>query len=376
MHPLSTAVLRGGALHRKVTFVAQRRAIGLDIGSSSVRAAELSFGRDSVVLERIGQVALPIGAVRDGEVVESEPVIAAIRQLWSSARFRSKSVIAGVASQRVVVRQVDLPWLPGDELRQSLRYHVQDYIPMPVEHASLDYHLLGEFVDADNNRMVRVMLVAAAREMVNTTVAVVTGAGLELSAIDLVPFAMIRSLAKVDELGLTDLRAEALVDVGANVTNIAIHVGGVPGFVRILPTGGADITEAVIERVGLTADEAELTKLQTGMPDNPGDVGFAGDPAARVIESTASDLVEDIRGSLSFYASQPDSLPLGRIVLSGGGGSLAGLSARLGLATGLPVHHKSPMDSMRIGDVGLTPEQLDYISPMTSVPVGLALGAA
>ena len=124
--------------------MAVRSAIGLDIGTSGVRAAELSFGKDQVTLEKFGQVALPEGAVRDGEVVDPDTVAAAIKQLWAHTKFSSKKVVIGVANQKVIVRQVDLPWMPADELKKSLAYQVQDFVPMPVEQAVLDFHPLEE----------------------------------------------------------------------------------------------------------------------------------------------------------------------------------------------------------------------------------------
>ena len=109
--------------------MAGRSAIGLDIGTSGVRAAELSFGKGQVTLEKFGQVALPEGAVRDGEVVDPDAVAAAIKQLWAHTKFSSKKVVIGVANQKVIVRQVDLPWMPADELKKSLAFQVQDFVP-------------------------------------------------------------------------------------------------------------------------------------------------------------------------------------------------------------------------------------------------------
>ena len=102
--------------------MAARSAIGLDIGTSGVRAAELSFGKGGVTLEKFGQVALPEGAVRDGEVVDSDAVADAIKQLWAHTKFGSKKVVIGVANQKVIVRQVDIPWMPADELKKSLAF--------------------------------------------------------------------------------------------------------------------------------------------------------------------------------------------------------------------------------------------------------------
>ena len=346
--------------------------MGLDIGTSGVRAAELSLGKGAATLERFGQVALPLGAVRDGEVIDSDTVAGAIKQLWAQAKFSSKKVVVGVANQKVVVRQVDLPWLPVKELRQSLAFQVQDYIPMPVEQAILDFHPLEEFTNESGARMLRVLLVAAARDMVGSAMEAVHKAGLQPSMVDLTSFAVLRS--QVTSSSGFAVEAEALVDVGASVTNIVVHQGGVPRFVRILLMGGGDITDAVAERLGVPADQAESVKQTTGLALIPSQA--EAHPANRAIEQTGGAFVEEVRGSLDYYLAQPGAARIGRVVLSGGGSRLTGLVERLQTATRLPVEVAHPMSVLKIGKTGLTPEQLSYVEPMVTVPVGLALGVA
>src|SRR3954463_13906122 len=188
--------------------VAGRTSVGFDIGTSGVRAAELSLGKNGATLERFGQVALPPGAVRDGEVVDVDTVANAIKHLWATTKFSSKKVVLGVANQKVIVRQVDLPWLPEAELRQSLAFQVQDFVPMPVEQAILDFHPVEEFT-LDGRRMLRVLLVAAGRDMVMAALQATTKAGLTATQVDLTPFAVLRSLAVVDSLGVASMNHDA-----------------------------------------------------------------------------------------------------------------------------------------------------------------------
>ncbi|MEP7055026.1 MAG: type IV pilus assembly protein PilM [Actinomycetota bacterium] len=351
--------------------MAGRNAVGLDIGTSGVRAAELSTSRGSSVLERFGQVALPVGAVRDGEVVDVDTVTKALKQLWTSARFSTKKVVLGVANQRVIVRQVDLPWLPPSEMRRSLPFQVQDYIPIPVDQAVLDFHPLEEFTNESGGRMLRMLLVAADRDMVNGALRAVQQAGLTPAMVDLTPFALLRSLTQVGVRG-NDAEADAYVNVGASITNIVVHQGGVPRFVRILVMGGNDITDSVAERLGVPNDEAEAIKAQVGMIST----GESPHPAGRVIEQSGSQWVEEVRGSLDYYGAQPGAARLNRIVLTGGGSQLQGLAERLSNATRLPVEPASPFASLKLGKLGLSPEQLQYVQPLVAVPVGLAMGVA
>jgi type IV pilus assembly protein PilM len=328
-----------------------------------------------VTLERFGQVALPAGAVVDGEVVDVETVSGAIRQLWAATRFSTKKVVLGVANQRVVVRQVELPWLPPAELKASLAFQVQDFIPMPVDQVLLDYHPLEEGTNDQGARVVKVLLVAASKEMVWRSVEAARKAGLQPVMVDLVPFAVLRSVASFDHLGVNSGEAEAAVNVGASITNIIVHSGGVPRFVRIVPMGGADITDAIAERFGMSLEQAESAKQNSGLADR---TPLTEGPATEttVIESVGSAFVDEIRNSLDYYLAQPSAVKINRVVLTGGGGRLGGLAKRLALATRLPVVEASVIGSLHIGKVGLSPEQLAYVDPLASVPVGLAMGVA
>jgi type IV pilus assembly protein PilM len=348
--------------------MAGRGAIGLDIGTSVVRAVELSFGRGGLTLERFGQVVLPEGAVRDGEVVDREPVVACLKQLWSATGFSHKKVVMGVANQRVIVRQLDLPWMPREELRASLPFQVQDFLPMPTEQAVLDFFPLEERSQAGGGRTLHGLLVAAARDTVLANVNCAERAGLSVTAVDLTSFAILRALGK--QTGV-DVETEALIDVGARITNVIVHSSSVPRFVRILLMGGQDVTDAVAEGLGITIGEAEALKQQVSGTDSEQEAAALH----RAVSTTAQDFVEEIRGSLDYYAASNPGAPVQRILLSGGGSRLAGLIDRLAAATRLPVLAADPLTAVRIGRTGLDADQLEFVKPLAAVPVGLALGA-
>jgi len=347
--------------------VAGRTAIGLDIGTSSVRAAQVSVSKGTPVLERFGQVALPPGVVRDGEVADADAVAAAIKTLWHQAKFTKKEVVLGVSNQKVVVRLVDLPWMPADDLKASLRYQAADLVPMPVEEAVLDFVPLEEVV-TDSSRQLRGLLVAAAQDAVLDAIRAVQKAGLKVSTVDLTPFAVLRVAGSRDPLGLSG--PEAVVDIGAKVTNIIVHEGGVPKFVRILLLGGDDVTGAVVERLGIAPADAEQLKR---MPAAQADPSTAD--ARRVIDAALNDFVDEIRGSVDYFVAMSGGRPLSRLVLSGGGSLADGLAQKLATAARTPVEYGRPFAQVQVGKTGLTPEQLQFVEPLSAVPVGLAMGA-
>src|SRR5919199_2587570 len=319
----------------------RRTAIGLDIGTSVVRAVALSYGRNGITLERFGQLVLPPGAVLDGQVVDADAVATSLRNLWSATGLSHKNVVLGVANQRVIVRQLELPWLARAELRASLAFQVQDLLPIPVDQAVLDFFPLEELTDASGNRTFKGLLVAAAEETVLASVRCAEHAGLRVDAVDLTPFAVLRALGRQTAAAVD---TEALIDIGARVTNIVVHSGGLPRFVRILLVGGQDVTDAVSEQLGVPMPQAEVLKQQVGRP------GFDAELAdvARAVSGTAQDFVTEIRGSLDYYQASNPTAPVERLVVTGGGSRLAGILDRLAAATPLPLTAGNPMGSVRI----------------------------
>lgn len=340
-----------------------RTRIGLDVGSTSVRAAELSVGGGAPSLVRIGQVPLGPGAVENGEVRDVETVTEAVRELWRRGGFKSRDVSLGVGNQRVVVREVTLPALPEKEMRQSLPFQVQELIPIPMDEAVLDYDVLEE-LEEEGRRVQRILVVAAQREMVDRHLAVATGAKLDPVGVDLVPFALVRSIGEYDGLGLeeSDAGGEAVVDVGADVTNISVHEQGVPRFVRILPSGSNDVTTSVASSLGVDAETAETFKRG----------GSASDEARRTLEQRVTALVDEIRSSLDFYRAQTPGAQVSRIRTSGGGSKMPGFVELLGQRTGVTAEAGHPFTKVDVR-VSLSEEDLLEAEPLLAVAIGLAL---
>lgn len=353
-----------------------RDSIGLDIGTSGVRAAHVSL-RQPPTLENFGQVPLPPGAVRDGEIVDAATVAQAISQLWKHARFKSKRVTVGVANQKVIVRPIPLPYMEEQELRGAIQFQVQEYIPLPVEEAILDFQIIDEFVSDANERMMNVLLVAATKDMVNVFVEAVTRAGLDPEAVDLIAFALVRSLGAPGGAFEASGAGEAIVDIGAGVTNIVVHERGTARFVRTLLVGGSSLTDAIAAGLGVSFEDAENIKRRMGLAETPGQAtaGVGMEAAPRILEDRAAAFIDEVRGSINYYLAQAEATRINRVVLSGGGSKLAGLAGRLANALHLPVEQGRVLQKVRMGRLGLSEAQLVEAEPLMSAAVGLAMGA-
>lgn len=343
-------------------------AVGLDIGASAVRVAQVGSGRGGNSLLSFAQVALPPGAVVDGEIQDPGPVSEAIAQLWKRAKIRGKKAVLGVSNQRVVVRQVDLPYLEEKEFRSSLRFQAADYIPMSVEDAQLDFIVIDDYTTESQEHMMRVLLIAAATDMVDNFVTTASAGGVDPLGIDLTPFAIARAVSPSarGEAGVAG--SEAIIDVGAATTNILIHHNGEPRFVRILLVGGDDATKALSDELSLSIEEAEAMKLDLGR-------GVGSEDAKKLLSREVTSLVDEIRGSLDYYLSQEDSEPVSSIVLTGGGSLTSGLTERLEQTLKTQVSLGSPLSQLNVSRSGLADDQVAQVEPVAAAAVGLALGA-
>ncbi len=343
--------------------------IGLDIGSTAVRAVELTGGDNPTVLHA-AQVGLPAGAVENGEVRDPSAVSEALRELWQRGGFKQKHVYMGVGNQRVVVREIALPYLPDKELRASLGFQVQEFIPMPVDDAVLDFDPIEEF-DQEGRKMLRMLLVAAQRGMVDQMVAAVLDAKLEPLGLDLIPFAMVRAVGTPSAgMDLEDSVDEAVIDIGAHVTNIVVHARGTTRFVRILPSGGRDITVAVARGLGVEDDVAERLKrgeVVAGLEDVP-------DPAQiqQLAIQRATSFVDEIRSSLEFYTAQAQGATIERLIVSGGGAKLEGFMDLLRQRIPVEIDAGRVFEHVR-HNLELSEEALAEAEPLLAVAVGLAI---
>ena len=339
-------------------------AIGVDIGSRTIAVAEVKAGRGTTSVTNFGGVELPDDVVREGEVLDVAAVAEALRELVDTAKLTSKRVWLGVSNQRVVVRQVDLPAMEEKELRSSLRYQVQEYIPIPVEEAELDIHVVSSFTADDGAEMQRLLLVAGHRDMITAHVDAATQAGLKPIGVDLNPFSVLRAMGDDSTFGLG---SQVLVDAGAGVTNIVVHEQGIPTFVRILVMGGDQITDALASGMAVSRQEAEDAKRAAT-------VGSTGDVVSQIVTEQADAFVDEVRSSLDYYQAQTGSSRLSGVVLTGGASLLSGLGERLAGSIRLPVEVGNPFARWPATDTVYSEEDLARVGPSLVTAVGLALG--
>ncbi|MET4582813.1 type IV pilus assembly protein PilM [Conyzicola nivalis] len=344
------------------------RIVGIDIGSTSVRAVEVegsTKAKPSVV--RYHEVPLPSGAAKSGEVLETHTVASALKKLWSSGGFKSKDVVLGMGNQRVIARDLVMPKMSLTQIREALPFQVQDMLPMPVSEALLDFYPISE-AEGENGPVVNGLLVAAVKQSVLANVDAALLAGLTPVEVDLIPFALSRLQAR-SHGGPETI---AIVDVGSATTNVVIIIGGVPQFVRIIPAGGNDATLAIAMSLEIEEGIAENAKRALGL--SPSAVNPEHRPILEHIHRASAELLNSIRNTLSYFDNTHQVANVERIVLSGGGSRLAGFASALQELTRTEVVLSDPFATLNASK-SVSQHSPDVRDSM-SVALGLALGSA
>jgi len=340
-----------------------RIVVGLDIGTSAVRAAEIDTSKSVPVLLTYGQVGLPPGSLVDGEIRDTTSVTEAIEKLWKNGQFTKSSVIVGIAGLRAITREIDLPYVPDDEVDSAVRFQSEEVIPFPPDQTLLSSQVLSDYTNDEGGKMRRVLVAAAHVDLVNGVIETVERAGLTVEGVDLTSSALVRAIGGYDGSD----QPEAIVSIGAGLSVVVVHQNGRPQFVRTIGSGGNATTAAISASLDIPIIDAEALKYRFGEESHQ---VLAAD---RVAQPSMLELVDEIRNSIQYFASLPGRLPVSQVLVTGGGSELHGLLPMLESQVRIPVQVRSPLERVDVSKLGLSQEQIDMVAPVLSSPIGLAL---
>ena len=355
-------------------------SIGLDIDRGAIKAVQLAEAGGGYVLRHVGYHRLPPGVIVEGEVADPELLGAEIKEFWSSHSFKGKSVVLGVANQRVIVRLLNFPRMEQEDLKSAISFEAQDHIPMSLDEAVLDYVVLGP--QAEGSDLDRILVVAAHKEMLAGYTSAVHTGGLRPAGVDVKALSLTRSTRPET---FFDEEATLLLDVGTELSNLVVVQGGGPTLTRFIPIGLDDLVRSVSEAADLPEDEAEKQALDPrsrlgyeGEEEVGGaeDVDF--DPALvydvrRGLEEAVQTLAEDVQRSIEYHHSQPDSLEVSRVFVSGEGALVSGFDVYFGELLGIPAHRGNPVGKLAYNRSNVSDEQLGAMEPVLAVAFGLAM---
>jgi type IV pilus assembly protein PilM len=334
----------------------RKTLVGLDIGSSSVKAIEMTDLGDRFAITGYAQ----------RPVESKDTVVDSVREVISAGGFKTKQVVTGVSGRSVIVRYVTMMRMSDEDLRNAVKYEADKYIPFEVEEVILDCQRLEEAKEPGmgENEM-KVLLVAVKKTFIEDHVAMLLEAGLKPAVVDVDCFA----LGNAFELKLMNSprfegidKVDALIDIGANKTNINIMKKGTSYFTREVYLGGNDFTDAISRRLSMDLQEAELTKMNPGGRDAE---------LEESVQQTLDDLANEIHLSFDYYENQFDE-EVDEVFISGGSAALPGLAPSFERAFGKKINFWDPIEDMEIRSGAIDPNDLAANAGRLVIAVGLA----
>ena len=364
-------------------FSTTNTSIGLDVGSSSIKLVQLQDTKNGIALYKAGSAPTPREAVKAGVVVDPLAVAQAIRSLLEALQVEGCTITAGVAGPTVVVREVPLPVMSDRQLRKSIQWEARNYISFPVEDSVVEFEVLDRPAQSEGNQM-RVMLVAAPRDMVDSQVEAIEVAGLDPAAVEIQPFAMMRGILATNGTSAEQGETTAVLGIGAAYTDITIMKDGMFILSRMIPIAGDAFTEAIKNALDIDTDEANQLK-ETAMQvvsseEERATLDPAAQQASRAIEPLLDELIREVRRSLAYHDYQqqaPDAgagdLGVNRLLLSGGSAKLPRIHEYFQSQLGVPVEVVNIFGNGSVRAQGMNQDYLQSHAPTLLVGAGLAL---
>lgn len=386
-----------GFLKRK-----RKSLIGMDIGSNVVKVLRLDVSGDRPVVTHFGMADLPPEAIVDGEIMDRELVIEAIREAADKAGVPAESVASAVSGRAVIVKKIVMDKMSEEDAREAIYWEAEQHVPFDIDDITLDFQILQPDIGAGQMEL---LLVAAKKEMIQNWAELIRDAGFHPAIIDVASFANQNaweyaaggglhaalaaevaagpSLAddELEPFGETGEAAGdadaaespsefvALLDVGGGVTNVHIVRDGVPYFTRDLPIGVAHFVEEFQKQLGLTYETAAA--VARGHLEGV-DSQLVGD----IVRSVGSEIYQGLEPSLSYLKTSGEADGIDRIVLSGGGAHLPGLREYLADSYSVPSEIADPLAGLDYAPDLFGDDDPHALSPLLTVTVGLALREA
>jgi type IV pilus assembly protein PilM len=340
---------------------AAKNVVGLDIGSSSIKAIELKKSKGQIEVTHIGFEPLASDMVVDSMIVDSGSVSSAISKIFTENAMKSKLVATSVSGHSVIVKKISIPTMSDQELAEHISSEAAQHIPFDIADVNIDFQILSD--DLSGPQM-DVLLVAVKKDKILNYTNVLSLAGKAPAIVDIDAFA----LQNCYEYNYDPAPGStvALLNLGASVMNINIVKGTTPLFTRDVSVGGNQYTDSLQKELDLSFDDAESLKLgkQVGT--------VSTDAKAPILQQVTEIIVLEIQKTFDFFRATAPGEHIERIYLAGGSSKVPGLIEALRQEFSLPVELLNPFQRVTL-PTGQTPGLVDANAGQLAVAVGLAL---
>lgn len=347
-------------------FFKTKKLLGLDIGTTSIKLAELDISRSSSTLVGFALAPTPARAIVGGEFADPGAISETVRGLVAQLGTKRTMTAVGMWGSSVITKRISIPRIDEKLVGGQIRWEAEQYIPFDINEVNIDFSVIKGFQSQPD--MMDILLVAAKQDSAFLYQDIVQSAGLQCEVIDVCGFALANCFVRA--WGAQKGQTVALLNVGAAISNFVIVESGEIVFCRDIPIGGAIYTNEIQKNMGTSAEEAEALKLSAcrGQP-TPEEV-------TTVIHSTHEMIADEIQSSIDFFSNTTPGLPIQQCFYSGGGSRTVGLVNYLSQHTKIQMAPFDPFKNVKLSGKSLTPEYLGEIRDFATIAMGLGYRAA
>jgi type IV pilus assembly protein PilM len=349
----------------KGIFASKKDLVGLDIGSSSLKLAEILETKTGHILNHFSEISLDKGIIEDGVLIDPDALTEKIKALFKGTGLQRKAVVTSLSGHATIVKKVTLPTMEESGLRDLIHDEASKYLPFDnMNDVNYDFQILGQ--NEFNPNQMEVLLVAAKKDVIDSFTEAIENAGLTVMIMDVDTFSMETVYEANYDFDPADI--VVMVNIGASITNINVVKGCLSIFTRDFTLAGNSITEAIQSSHSLTFEAAEAMKIKGPEANEMTRETFRGS-----LLSYADPICTEIERSIDYFRSTSGGDNVKKILLSGGIAAIPGIIADLTQRLGIETEILDPFKGIEYNKKVLSTERIDEIRPIAAIAVGLAL---
>ncbi|TFG90584.1 MAG: type IV pilus assembly protein PilM [Candidatus Atribacteria bacterium] len=348
----------------------------IDFGARSIKVAKLHKAIEGYELVNYGVALSPEGAIVNGDILNPIVVADVLTQLIRDSGIRDNKAIIAITGQKVIIREITLPIMEDKELMAGVMWEAPKYVPYDLDESIIDAEKIDEFVEKDGNKMMRVLLVAAPKVIIQPYMEVLKKARIRPKVVDIVSSADIRAF-KNHLTGKEEENEESLINIilsiGATSTILTLVEKNNLKFTRNILIGGNDINKAIAKSLNISFDEAEKLKREAKMLLGPETEGKEENESEKIIAKILNQITKEVRKSLGYYKTQSQKVKYNKIILSGGCANINNIEALLSEQFEMPVIIGNPLEDIKINQSAFDIERIKKLKNSLATVFGLAM---
>ncbi|MBU4350478.1 pilus assembly protein PilM [bacterium] len=349
----------------------------IDFGARSIKVAKLHKTSEGYELDNYGIKLSPPDSIINGEILNPIAVADVLTEIVRDSGLRDNRAIIAITGQKVIIREIVLPLMEDKELLAGVMWEAPKYVPYDLDESIIDAEKVEEFVEKDGNKMMRVLLVAAPRSIIQPYMEVLKKARIKPKIVDVVSSANIRAF----ENNLSDKKEEEqessiidiILSIGASNTNLTLVEKGNLKFTRDILIGGTDITKAIAKSLNISFDEAEKLKRETKIVLGQEAEEEKKNESEKIIVKILNQVTKEVRKSLSYYKTQSQKVNYNKMILSGGCANIDNVTDLLSEQFEIPVIIGNPLESIKIDEKVFDIKRMKKLEDTLATVIGLAM---